>query len=623
MGRFAGADLMSAKLSVSIGQYSDRGRKAINQDCHGACLPNEPQLSAKGIAIALADGISSSDVGQEASESAIKGFLEDYYCTSAAWSVKTSAQRVLSATNSWLYSQTRQSQFRYDKDRGYVCTLSALVIKSTTAHLFHVGDSRIYRLRGDSLEQLTDDHRLVISTTQSHLSRALGMDSQVDIDYRALELAAGDLFLITTDGVHEYASASFIAATLRQAGHDLDAAARQIAEEAYAQGSDDNLTIQIARIDNLPKPAANELYQQLSALPPAPILEPRMRFEGYRILREIHGSSRSHIYLGEDEDSGALVAIKVPSIDLRGDPAYLERFVLEEWIARRINSAHVLKPSLQTRQRNYIYVVSEYLEGQTLAQWLIDHPNPGLETVRGIVEQIAKGLRAFHRLEMLHQDLRPNNIMIDRAGTVKIIDFGATHVAGLAEVDTAINQPHILGTAQYTAPEYFLGEPGTPRSDLFSLGVITYQMLSGRLPYGAQVAKARSKAAQRNLRYASVLDEHRETPAWIDAALAKAVHPDPNKRYAELSEFIHDLRQPNHALLGKGPQPLLERNPLIFWRSLSLALALALLFLLASRSLSNAGQPNDPYPTSRAGRAGQPITPTPAPTPAEKMPAMR
>ncbi|MCB1941826.1 MAG: bifunctional protein-serine/threonine kinase/phosphatase [Candidatus Accumulibacter sp.] len=576
---------MFSKLTVATGQYSDRGRKEINQDFHGLCIPDEPQLSSKGIAIALADGISSSDVGHIASESAVKSFLDDYYCTSEAWSVKSSAQRVLTATNSWLYAQTRQSQYRYDQDRGYVCTLSALIIKSGTAHLFHVGDSRVYRLREGHLEQLTNDHRLVVSADRSYLSRALGIGPQLEIDYLALPVEEGDLFILTTDGVYEFASATVISEAIASSPDDLDTAARLIAGAAYAQGSGDNLTVQIVGIETLPAQAANELYQQWAELPPAPILEPRMIFDGYRIIREIHGSNRSHIYLAEDDDSGSLVVLKTPSIDLRGDPAYLERFMLEEWIARRINSAHVLKPCPQKRKRHYLYVVTEYIEGQTLAQWMVDHAAPEIETVRGIVEQIARGLLAFHRLEMLHQDLRPNNIMIDGAGTVKIIDFGATRVSGLAEAASANVQPHILGTVQYSAPEYFLGEPGRPCSDLFSLGVITYQMLCGRLPYGAQVAKSRTKAAQRKLQYQSVLDDHREIPAWIDATLAKAVHPDPDKRYQELSEFTHDLRHPNPALLRAGPPALIERNPLRFWQGLSLILAMIVLVLLSSNAL--------------------------------------
>jgi serine/threonine protein kinase len=281
-----------------------------------------------------------------------------------------------------------------------------------------------------------------------------------------------------------------------------------------------------------------------------------------------------------DCETEEMVVIKTPSIDLRGDPAYMERFLMEEWVARRIDSPHVLKPCRQTRKRHFLYVVTEFIEGQTLAQWMIDHPKPDLETARGIVEQIAKGLLAFHRMEMLHQDLRPENIMIDRSGTVKIIDFGSTRVAGIAEAATTVAGDDILGTAQYTAPEYFLGEGGSPRSDLFSLAVITYQMLSGRLPYGAQVAKSRTRSAQMKLVYDPVLDDNREIPAWIDGVLRKAVHPNPALRYEELSEFVFDLRHPNRAFLDKARPPLIERNPAGFWKSVSLVLAVIVVVLL-------------------------------------------
>jgi serine/threonine protein phosphatase PrpC len=571
---------MTNQLKIVVGQYSDKGRKETNQDFHGVYIPREPQLSSKGIAIALADGISSSDVSQIASQSAVTNFLEDYYCTSEAWSVKTSAERVLSATNSWLHSQTQQSQGRYDKDRGYVCTLSAMVIKSTTAHIFHVGDTRIYRLHKNALEQLTSDHRTWVSKDKSYLSRALGVNPQLEIDYQTLQIEQGDIFLFATDGVYEYADPKFIINAINAGKDDLDNAAKIIVEEAYRQGSTDNLTVQVVRVEALSRQAANEISQQVSQLPLPPILEARMNFDGYKIIREVHGSSRSHIYLAMDEETNTLVIIKTPSIDLRGDPAYLERFLMEEWVARRINSAHVLKPCRQTRKRHYLYVVTEFIDGQTLRQWMIDNPKPNLEAVRGIVEQIAKGVRAFHRAEMLHQDLRPDNIMIDNTGTVKIIDFGSTSVAGIMEVTAPGEQNDILGTAQYTAPEYFLGEGGSPHSDIFSLGVITYQMLTGRLPYGAQVAKCRTKSAQMKLQYDSVLDDNREIPAWIDGVLRKAVHPNPGKRYEELSEFVFDLRHPNQAFLNKARPPLIERNPLAFWKSVSFILAVIVVILL-------------------------------------------
>ena len=571
---------MPSQLKISVGQHSDKGRKASNQDFHGVYIPLEPQLSLKGVAIALADGISSSDVSHIASESAVSGFLEDYYCTSETWSVKKSAQRVLIATNSWLYSQTRRSQYRYDTDRGYVCTFSAMIIKATTAHIFHVGDSRIYRVRGRNLEQLTEDHRVSVSAETTYLSRALGMSPQLDIDYQAVALEKGDIFFLATDGVYEYAASSFVADTVQQFAHDLDSAARLIVGEAYARGGTDNLTAQLVRVDGLPARDSNEIHRELTQLPFPPILEARAIFDGYKIIRELHASSRSHVYLAVDAETGTTVVIKTPSIDLQGDAAYLERFLMEEWIARRLTSPHVLKPCLQTRKHNYLYIVTEFVEGQTLTQWMVDNPQPELEAVRGIVEQIGKGLQAFHRMEMLHQDLRPENIMIDTTGTVKIIDFGSTRVAGVVEMAAPDEHAYPLGTVQYTAPEYFLGEPGSRCSDIFSLGVVACQMLTGKLPYGAEVARTRTRAAQRKLRYRSSLDEHRDIPAWIDLALRKAVHPDPHQRYAELSEFIYDLRHPNKALMNEKGPALVERNPLVFWQCACFILTIVIAILL-------------------------------------------
>ncbi len=575
---------MPNQLSISIGQGSNKGRKAINQDFYGARIPKDPLLTSKGIAVGLADGISSSEVSQQASEVAVKSFLEDYYCTPDSWSVKTSVQRVLKAANSWLYLQTRNSPYRYSPDRGYVCTFTTLVLKSNTAHIFHVGDTRVYRLVDNCLEQLTEDHRLWVSQDKSYLRRALGMKDQLELDYRSFTLEVGDIFVLATDGIYEFADEKFIIEMINDHSGELDKAASLIIGEALKQGSTDNLTVQIVRVDELPRQSANEIYQQLTELPFPPALEPRMMFDGYQIIREVHASSRSHVFLAMDTETNTEVIIKTPSVDLRGDRAYLERFLMEEWVARRINNAHVLKPCLQTRKRNYLYVVTQFIDGQTLAQWMIDHPKSDLETVRGIVEQIAKGLRAFHRQEMLHQDLRPNNIMIDRAGTVKIIDFGATRVAGVMEIASPIKQHEILGTAPYTAPEYFLGEAGSTRSDLFSLGVIAYQMLSGRLPYGTQVARCTTRAAQRKLNYRSVVDDEREIPAWVDDAISKALNPNPLKRYEKLSEFIFDLRHPNKAFLNKARSPLMERNPLLFWKSVSFIFAVIIVILLVDRA---------------------------------------
>lgn len=564
---------MKNQLKITTGQYSDKGIKKLNQDFHGSLIPREPQLSLKGAAVILADGISSSDVSQVASETSVKSFLSDYFCTSDAWSVHTSGLRVIESINGWLHSQTQRSEARFNKDKGYVCTLSAAIFKSSTAHLFHVGDSRIYRLRDDGLEQLTNDHRLWLSKEKSYLSRAMGIDLSVEVDYQTVALKQGDYFLLCTDGVYEYCDTEDVLNTLKAHEDDLDKAAETLINLALEKGSDDNLTLQFVRIDQLPSIESSTLQQQVDALELPPVLQAREEFDGYMILREMHANSRSHVYLAEDLEDKTRVVIKIPSVELRDDQAYLERFLMEEWVARRINNAHVMKAGIQSRKRNYLYCVTEYIEGITLKQWLIDNPSPSLEAVRGIIEQVAKGLQAMHRMEILHQDIKPDNIMIDTNGIVKIIDFGGVRVAGIIEAESILEQDDMQGTALYMAPEYFVGEAVSSRSDMFSLAVLTYHMLSNRFPYGTSVAKARTVAAQKRLKYESVLDDEREIPAWIDHTLRKALTPNSFKRYDELSEFIFDLRNPNQKFLSDTKPPLLDRNPLLFWKSVSLILA--------------------------------------------------
>jgi serine/threonine protein phosphatase PrpC len=565
---------MSKQLSVSIGQYSTKGQKPVNQDFHGAVVPDEPQRTSKGLAVALADGISTSKVSQCASETVVTSFLSDYFCTPESWSVKTSAYRVIKSANSWLHAQTQNSPYRWDKEKGYVCTLAALILKSNTAHFFHCGDSRIYRVEGDNLEQLTEDHRHVLDSQSSYLTRAIGIHNHVDVDYQSQPLNVGDTFILATDGVYEFLNPKVLAKAVSaidtaDTGR-FDALAKELVEQALSAGSDDNLTLQIVRVESLPDKHVNELQIQAGNLPPAPMLAPRMEFDGYTILRELYIGSRSHVFLAEDLSTQQRVVIKTPSLELRTNTDVLESFLMEDWIARRIDNAHVLKAHRANREQKYLYSVTEYIEGQTLTQWMRDNPRPSIDVVRDIIGQVARGLQAFHRQEMVHQDLRPNNIMIDAQGVVKIIDFGSTYVAGIAETNN--RDMRILGTAQFTAPEYYLGEQGGARSDIFSLALIAYKMLSGDLPYGIAVSKTRSKRDQFKLRYKSLnLDENR-VPDWVDYAIGKAAHIDPNKRYQEVAEFVYELGKPSVDYLAKTKPPLIERDPLKFWQGLSLIL---------------------------------------------------
>lgn len=565
-------------LSVTIGQWSEAGPKPVNQDFHGALVPEGAELTLKGISVALADGISSSKVSQIAAEIAVKSVLTDYYCTSDTWSAKTAGERVIRAANAWLHAESRRNWLL--ENQGYICTLSAIILKGRAAHIFHVGDSRIYQLAGESLEQLTRDHRLSVSKTESYLNRALGVDPNVEIDYLHVDLKPGDVFILCTDGVHEFIGQREMAALIASAA-DLDTAAREIVAQALANGSDDNATVQIVRIDDLPEETPQEVIEGAELALAAEIPTIPYDLDGFRIEREIHSTSRSNVYVALDTETGARVALKVLSFDLRDNPGARRRFAMEEWVARRLDSPHVVKAIRTQRHRSSLYTVSELIEGNTLREWMQENPLPSLETVRDIVGQIAKGLRAFHRMEMLHQDVRPENIMIDANGTVKIIDLGSVRVAGIREAMPETDTGDILGTNQYAAPEYFLGHPGTEKSDLYSLGLIAYELLTGVLPYADGVAHAKTRKAQASLFYVSTREISPSVPEWMDRAIQRAVSIDPDRRYEALSEFLTDLERPNAALAR--PLPLMERNPLLFWKVVSAALFVIVVWLLAKK----------------------------------------
>jgi len=554
---------MSEKLSIDYAVCSEQGNKEDNADAADARIPGAEALLSKGIAVAIADGMSSSEGGKEASQVSVTGFLSDYFSTPESWTVKTSVTKILGALNQWLFSQ---GQMRYGSARGMVTTFSGLVLKSSTAHLFHVGDTRVYRYQSGQLEQLTRDHRIWIGKDRDFLSRAMGVDAHLDVDYRSLAVEPGDVFLFTTDGLSGHLTDNRLTQLLAEYGDNLQACANAMVAEALQNGSQDNVTCQLLRVVTLPVQTEDDILQQITELPFPPDLTPGVKIDGYEILRELHASKRSEVFLARDQGTGSKVILKTPSVNYRDEPAYLDSFLQEEWIGRRINNTHVLRV-LETPTRRFLYNISEYVEGQSLRQWMLDRPQTDINIVRDYLGQITEGLRAFHRLEMIHLDLKPENILINDQGILKIIDFGSTRVAGVDEIATSFDKSAYQGTVNYSAPECLDGSCSN-RSDIFSLAVIAYELLTGKLPFGSsEHFKPASK-----LLYQSARQHDAKIPRWVDGALRKALAPNPKHRYDILSEFLYDMSHPNKRFLVADSAPLIERNPLGFWKGISILL---------------------------------------------------
>ncbi len=568
---------LQSDQEFTLGQTSHRGAKSQNEDAIGIRIPEGIVQSHKGSVAIIADGVSAAEAGKEASETCVRNFLTDYYSTPDTWSVKKSTTKVLTALNRWLYSQGQRFS---DAQKGYISTLSCIVFKSNTAHIFHVGDSRIYRLRDGDLEQLTRDHTMAVSSTQSYLARAMGLDVKLDVDYRSTDIEPGDLYFLSTDGIHDFIPHAALRQQLiplaQLATHDFEEQCQQIINLALQHKSNDNLSCQIIRIDKLPTQDLNDVHQKLTDLPFPPNLSPGMSIDGLRIDKELHASNRSQLYKVTDIESGETYCMKTPSVNYNDDAAYIERFILESWIGNRINNPHVLKIAGFSRPKQYLYYLTEYIEGITLEQWIKENPNPPVQNVIVIIQQVLKGLRAFHRRETIHQDLKPGNIMLDQNGEAKIIDFGSCHVKAIAEIATPLERDGILGTATYAAPEAVLEGQSLPQSDIFSIAVILFEMLTNKLPFSGKLEECRTKSSYLKTRYTPSYELNPLVPVWLDGAMKKALRFEPGERHGDVSEFLYEIEHPNPKYKKTYNTALLNSHPSRPWQFLSGLLFIAL-----------------------------------------------
>ncbi|BDS06949.1 protein kinase [Oceaniferula spumae] len=569
-----------SRLCVEAGQCSLRGPKEENEDCTGVRVPDNAVISAKGIAAVVADGVSAASGGKVAGEMCVQAFLSDYFCTPETWTVKTSAQRVLDGLNRWLYGQG--SAEGLSDEKGYVSTHSSLVLCSRTGFIFHIGDSRIYRVRGGQIEQLTRDHRSAVSNT-SFLNRAVGLNLSLKVDYREVDLEVGDHFILCTDGVHDFISDKEICRGVNS-GESLDDAAKHIAQRALDAGGDDNATCVILRIDSLPDSNYDEAQRVISDRPFPPLLAPGMKMDGLEVEEVLVESSRSQLYRVRDTTDGREMVMKTPSPNFKDDPEYIEQFAAEEWVGKRVAHENLVRVIDRDIKPTYLYYLMESLDGKNLATWLDGHEGrPPIDDVVAIVKQVVSGVRALHRKEVLHQDLKLENIIVDESGKATVIDYGSCRIAGLRERLGRTNVQDALGTLDFSAPEYRMPTLRSigPRADQFSIAMIAYHLLSGgKCPYGDKWAKAANAKDFSLLDYVSVYHHNPMVPVWLDGALARALKIQATARYPGMSEWVYDLVHPNAAYSLAAYRPLIERDPVRFWKIISAVLGALVILLL-------------------------------------------
>ena len=558
-------------VKASVGFASETGPRQRNEDFAGAVFGLELPEPRRDVVAAIADGIGGAKGGRVAAETAVRGFLDGFCDLPETMEVRRAAARVLNALNGWIYSQGQRDA----KLAGMGCTFTALVLRGRVAHVLHVGDTRAYRLGGDRLTSLTIDHVREGGTGRSSiLNRALGVETEVRLDYAAQPMARHDRFVLCSDGVHGILTAETIADILRERSASEDTA-RALVAAALRSGSTDNCTALVLDVVEVPTAESADIGAAIMQLPLIPVPVAGETIDGFVLKVLVSDGRYARLFGAVDEVEGGEVVLKFPKPQVASMATYRAAFVREAWVGARVHSPWVgrtieLPPGRQT----CLYTVMPLYPGELLATRLARRPSLGLEEGRNIAIKLARGAAALHRAGIIHRDIKPDNVILEGDESLKLIDLGVVRVPGLEDFPPE----DIPGTLGYMAPEMLAGEPGNEATDIYALGVTMFRAFTSEFPYGNRDA---TSPPRRN-RPTALSALRPDLPAWLQAALGRAIAIDPTERFRDMLEFAVEMETgPARAPLAvRKPRTLYERYPLLFWQGLAALLALALLFSL-------------------------------------------
>ncbi len=568
--------MTSESLEARIGLATESGRRPTNDDYVATCHGNSAVL--RDTLAVMGDGMGGGVNGRLAAETTVRGFIDGYLSLPPTLGIDRAAARALAAMNRWVHAQGQRDPTRAPM----ATTFTALILRGREAHVVHVGDTRVYRLRDHRLQRLTHDHTHSHPDMRHVLYRAVGLEDTVRADYARHELRLHDRYLLCSDGVHGTLADNRLLAILDERATPEEGA-RRIVESALEAGSHDNATALVVDVIGLPAADQAELATAMEALPIRELPRADDIVDGFRLLDVISDGRYSRLFRAEDTLEAREVILKFPHPRVAAEAIYRRAFAREAWVASQVRSPFVtevleLPPGRQTR----LYAVLPFYRGESLESRLRRAPPLKLEEGVDIGLKLGRAIYALHRLRIIHRDVKPENVMLVQDGRaapgLRLLDLGAARLPG---IETAVSED-IPGTPSYVAPEQFAGAAGDERSDVYAFGVTLYRLFSGgHYPYGEIEAFSHPRFGKR-----APLSRYRpDLPAWLDAILARATAVEPAERHADAMELAFDLENAlaHGAKTVVRRQSLYERNPVRFWQAVALLLLLALLATLAAR----------------------------------------
>jgi serine/threonine protein phosphatase PrpC len=548
-------------MDVTYGQLSSTGPvRSNNEDYLGSCLPADAQdARSRGALAVIADGMGGQEAGEVASRLAVEAALEKFRDAKPGATPNQLIGQMFSAANQAVYDEGN----KVGDQRRMGTTLTIALFRNNQVTIGHVGDCRTYLIQNGQIRRLTSDHSYVgvqvklgliseqdalQSPMRSVLTRSIGKDPIVQVDYTNALVERGDFVMQCCDGVYCYITENDI---LEAVAHAPPAeACQQLTDLAIKRGTDDNVSIQIVHVERV---------EQLSYYRGAPVyqesLDPTMSHElqinevldgRFRVVDVIARSGMASVYKANDLQTGKRVAVKVPSMQFESDPGFFTRFQREEEIGRLLDHPYILH-IVPMEKKSRPYMAMELLDGQTLRQLMRSVPRLPVDDALKITSRLCEALDYMHKKNIIHRDLKPENVMICEDGSLRIMDFGIAKAAGLRRLTFSGFSP-VMGTPDYMAPEQVKGKRGDERTDLYSLGAMLYEMVTGVAPFeGANpyiIMNSRvtgDPVAPRKV--------HADIPASVEEIILHAMERNPAERYPSAAAMKAEVDDPDRVEL--------------------------------------------------------------------------
>lgn len=533
-------------MKVKCHQISSTGVvRDHNEDFLLFWEPDEFELRQKAGSLAiLADGVGGEGNGDVASRLAVETAVTAFKEANPETSPSNLARSMFEAAAAAVFQATR------DKGR-MATTLLVSIFRHDQVTIAHVGDSRAYLVRGGKIKRLTTDHsytslqvklglllerNAMTSPHRSTLTRSIGYEPMCHYDISTHPLERGDIILQCSDGLYGFLlDEEILEAVIKY--HPGEACKRLIGLAEKRQVSD-NVSAQIVQVwevdkSQAPNPAAKPRSNPGHELAVGSVLDDR-----FEITDVIAKSGMASLFKANDRKTGAAVAIKVPLLQIESDPAGFDRFRREEEIGLQLNHPYILK-FIPVEKKSRPYLVMEYLEGQTLSELLRSvKPLPEPDAVK-IASRICEALDYMHKNGVIHRDLKPQNIMLCNDGSIRIMDFGIARAQGARRL-TFVGFTPTMGTPDYMAPEQVRGSRGDERTDIYSLGAILYEMVTGEPPFGGDSAYVIMNARVTGDPVAPRKLNAKLTPV-LEEIVLHAMERDPKRRFQSAAEMKREL----------------------------------------------------------------------------------